>query len=431
MTNKNRGYIIIAATLLMTFLLWFFSKSLNEIVKFPFSSISSATAFLGTILLSWSMLLSTRLDFLEDWFDGLDKVYIVHKKVGIWGLALIAAHAVTLALERLPNIGRVLAMFLPGHPQKFLDLGIYGFWFFMLFVVMTILRKKIKLPYHIWKFVHKFTGIALFLGFIHILLIPHSSPSFNPLNLWILVTTGIGIASWLYFEFFYKLLTPSYKYEVVEITKDNDIFKISLRAIGEKMSYKTGQFACVSFVNGAVGKEAHPFSMISHQCENEISFAIKILGDYTSTLDKLKTGDMAQIKGPHGTFADKFLETKKDSIFIGGGIGMAPFVSMAKEVSRRKDFGRKVSMFYCTKYKRDACFDEELREISKNSLDCCYLNKCSRENGRLSVIEIVGNISDIKNTLVFICGPTRMSAPLIKSLVAEGVVKQNIVTEEF
>jgi len=430
MKRVKTGNIIIATTLILTSLLWFLSKSgLNEIVNYPLSSVNQITALMGTLLLSWGMLLMTRLDFLEDMFEGLNNVYTAHKKTSIWGIILIIIHVVALVFERLPNINQAFNLFLPLHKQPFINLGVFSFWLFILFITIALLRIKLKLPYHTWKTMHKFAGIALVLAFIHIILIPRDNPA-SMLNFWLIGTTGIGIASWIYYELFYKILTPSYKHEVSEIIRAGDVFKIKLTSIGRKMKYKPGQFVYLSFIKSAIEKEIHPFTITSHPNEKELSFAIKVLGDYTATLNKLKVGDIAQIWGPYGRFADRFLNTNKDVIFIGGGIGIASFLGMIKE-EKRKGKNRSISLFYCTKYKCDACFDAELKNSFKDNPNFFYLNKCSRTDGRLSIPEIIKRAKDIKGTLIFVCGPKRMVSPLINSLTTQNIPSKNIISEYF
>ena len=178
--------IIIIFTLILTTILWLvFQSGLEEILKYPLISINQITALLGTLLLSWSMLLMTRLDFLEDIFDGLNNVYSAHKKVSIWGMVFIIVHVVSLVLERLPNINRALNLFLSFHNQLFINLGVISFWLFIIFIITTLLRSKLKLPYNTWKILHKFTGIALILAFIHIILLPKDN-SIYMFNLWLI-----------------------------------------------------------------------------------------------------------------------------------------------------------------------------------------------------------------------------------------------------
>lgn len=431
MIKTKLGNILIIASLVMTVILWLIFQFRPE--EFPalfLYQLNQITALMGTLLFSWSMLLATRLNFLERAFGGLDKVYKTHKKASIWGMITITIHIVSLAIQRVPNFSSAVKIFFPVHNQIFINLGAWSFWLFMFFVATTLLMKKINLQYHIWKYVHKVTGIALILAFAHIVLIPGMTSS-PILNVWVLFTTGTGIASWIYFEFLYKFIAPSYTYKISEIKRVGDTFKIKLTSQNKKMLYKPGQYAYLSLIKSGVGKEIHPFTLTSHPDESELAFAIKILGDYTKTLNKLKVGDTARVWGPYGNFADRFLSSDKDTIFIGGGVGIAPFMSMIKEARKELARDRKVNIYYCTKYKCEACFDEEFTKNAEESLSISYINKCSREEGRLTTTEISNKVRDIKNTLVFICGPIRMIKPLKSSLISQGFPKTNIVSENF
>ena len=432
MTKTKLGNAILVSSLAITIVLWLvFQFKLEEFPAFFWIQLDQITALIGTLLLSWSMLLATRLNFLEILFGGLDRVYRTHKKVSIWGMVLVTVHVVSLAILRIPNFSKAINIFFPVHDQAYMNLGAWSFWLFVFFVLTTIWMKKIKMPYHIWKYVHKVTGVALILAFIHIVTLPGNITASPILNIWLLLTTGTGIASWIYFEFFYKLLAPSYTYHVSEVKKEGDVFKLQLSPTDKKMAYKPGQFAYLSFIKSRVNKEIHPFTITSYPDEKNLSFAIKILGDYTQTLEKIRTNDEVRVWGPYGNFASRFLQSDKNAIFIGGGIGIAPFVSMLKEAKKNTTSTARLDIFYCTKYKCEACFDEDFKRETGENLSFSYLNKCSREEGRLMVSEITKNVPEVDNTIVYICGPNRMVQPLEKDLVSHGFSKTNIVSESF
>jgi predicted ferric reductase len=432
MIKTKKGNMVLTASLVITAILWLiFQFKLEEFPSFFFVQLDQITALLGTLLLSWSMLLMTRLNFLEKLFDGLDKVYKAHKWTSIWGMILITMHIISLAVIRIPNFDSAIKIFFPVHSQAYINWGAWSFWLFVFFVLITLFMKKIRMSYQIWKYIHKVTGIALIFAFIHIVLIPGNITASPILNIWLLLTTGTGIASWIYFEIFYKLLAPNYTYRVVKIDKNSDVFKIQLEAEDKKMAYKPGQFAYLSFIKSKISKEIHPFTITSHPDENNLAFAIRILGDYTQTLGDVGVGDIARVWGPYGNFADKFLQSDKNAIFIGGGIGIAPFISMLKEAKKKTKSVTKLDIFYCTKYKREACFDKDFDKETKNDISISYLNKCSREGSRLTISEIVKKVQDANNTIVYICGPNRMIKPIEKGLVSQGFPGANIVSESF
>lgn len=427
-----KGRVILTVSLVITTILWLlFQFRLEEFPSLFFIQLNQIAALLGTLLLSWSMLLITRLNVLEKLFEGLDKVYRAHKWSSIWGMILITMHVVSLAILRIPNIDNAIKIFFPVHNQKYINLGAWSFWLFVFFVLTTIWMKKIKMSYQVWKYLHKVTGLALILAFLHIVMLPGNMTASPVLNIWLLLTTGTGIASWIYFEFFYKSLSPNYIYRVTEAKKDGDVFKIQLSPKNKKMVYKPGQFAYLSFIKSKVSKEIHPFTITSHPDEGDLSFAIRILGDYTQTLGDIKIGDTVKVWGPYGTFASKFLQSDKNAIFIGGGIGIAPFISMLKEARKKTTNKTNLDIFYCTKYKCEACFDKDFSKETEKDLSISYINKCSREGSRLTISEIVKKMSKTDDTIVYICGPNRMIKSLEKGLIDHGFPKENIVSESF
>jgi len=431
MNNRKVGNLLIYASLLVTFLLWVLAKdSIGETVSWPLVSLTQISALLGTMLFVWSMILSTRLDFLESWFGGLDKVYKVHRRVSSVGAVLILIHPVTLVVSNL-QIG--LKYFLPIHNQNPLNLGIYAFWIFAVTILLTLFIHRINLPYHIWKHSHKFLNLAMILTLLHVVMIRSDTSLFIPLGLWMNIMVGFGVASGLYMSFFYEHFGPKYKYEVVNIKRYDGVHDVYLKPSGKKLSYKLAQFAYVSFYSDTISKEAHPYCITSLPEENLLRFSIKELGDYTKTLGGLKIGDTASAWGPYGRLGERFKSNSKDAVFVAGGIGVAPFLSMFKKASLSEN-ELLTSLFYCTKYKNEASFDSELQKLADKNGNLKYCNQCSREpdsGGHLSIKQIRKCINDIKNTVIYLCGPTKMMLQIKHDLKTIGIPDRNIVLEDF
>ena len=182
MRNQKIGHVFIYISLSITFFLWVLAKnSITDIALWPLTSLTQISALLGTVLFVWSMVLSTRLDFLETLFGGLDKVYKIHRKVSEIGAALILLHPIALAVD-LPEIG--IGYFFPYHTQKPINFGVYAFWIFLITISLTLFIRKIKLPYHIWKFTHKFLNLAMILTLLHVIAIKSDTSFFLPLGIW-------------------------------------------------------------------------------------------------------------------------------------------------------------------------------------------------------------------------------------------------------
>lgn len=424
------GVILIYISIFVTFILWISAKeSLSEIISSLFISLNQISALLGSILFVWSMILATRLDFLENLFGGLDKVYKIHRKVSILGAVLILLHPLTLSLS---SIKRGIYYFLPVHNKTSVNLGVYSFWIFVIAILLTLFVRKIKLPYHLWKQTHKFLNLAMLVALLHVVTIQSDTSSFSPLGIWMNILIGLGVASGLYKTFFYNKFGPKYEYKIIKINRYSDIHDIYLKPTIDKLPHKIAQYVYVSFISDRISKEEHPYCITSLPEDDSLRLSIKELGDYTKKLGSLKVGDRALIYGPYGQLGKNFNKHNMDSIFIGGGIGIAPFLSMFKKAGLTNN-GALTSLFYCTKYKKDAVFEKELEELAETHENLNYCNQCSREIHceHLSVKQISELVRNIKRTNVYLCGPTRMMVPLSKDLVYAGFSKDNIILEDF
>lgn len=431
MNNIKFGNILIYTTLSITFLLWLLAKnSISEVTVDPLISLNQITALLGTILFAWSMFLATRLDFLEGVFGGLDKIYHIHRRVSEVGAILIFIHPVALMIGASQ---KGLTYLLPTHNSSSINMGAYSFWIFVFLILITFLIRRIKLPYHIWKHTHKFLNVAMILALLHVVSVRSDTSSFVPLGIWMSIITGLGVASGLYMTFFYKHVGPRYSYKVVKINRYQDIHDVYLKPISRKIIHNIAQYAYVSFLSNKISREDHPYCIVSLPEDSLLRFSIKKLGDYTRTLNNLQVGDVANVYGPYGHLGEKFEKTDGDSIFIAGGIGIAPFLSMFKKASLSNN-NFLTTLFYCTKYKKEASFDSELQYLTEKNENLKYCNQCSREtdsSGHLSIEQIRKCIDNVKNTTIYLCGPTKMMLQIKHSLKNIGVSDKNIVSEDF
>jgi predicted ferric reductase len=429
-SKSKTGIILISITLLLTLSLWILSKnSISEITSWPILSLNQIAALLGTVLFVWSMILATRLDFLENWFGSLDKVYVVHRRVSEIGAVLILLHPVALALD---NMQKGLKYFLPIHANNAINLGIYSFWVFVVAILLTLFIRKINLPYHIWKQTHKFLNLAMILALLHVIMIKSDTSAFLPLGIWMYAFVGLGVASGLYMSFLYKYLGPRYDYEIVLIERYDDIHDVYMKPLKKKLPHDLAQFAYVSFQSKGLSSESHPYCITSLPGEDLIRFSIKEIGDYTKQLGKVRVGDKVSVWGAYGRLGQRFQHGGEDAVFVAGGIGIAPFLSMFKKAGLEEK-KRHTVLFYCTKFKKEAVFGSELKKLLNASTNLYYHNQCSREpNGcRLTAAQVIKETKDIKNTIVYLCGPSKMMKGMKRDFMKNGFKQKNIVLEDF
>lgn len=197
------------------------------------------------------------------------------------------------------------------------------------------------------------------------------------------------------------------------------------------MPHKAGQFAFLTFVSPSLPQQTHPFSVSAAEGEDGLRFVIKNLGDFTAKLGKLKVGDKVFVEGPFGTFNFANMPRKKQ-IWIAGGIGITPFLAMARTLKQGSAAGVEAHLFYSITDMSQAFGAKELQELAnglKGTLSFSLHD--SSKQGYLSaelVQKQVGNVSDCE---VLLCGPKGMMHALEEQFVAAGVTKNHIQYEEF
>lgn len=94
-----------------------------------------------------------------------------------------------------------------------------------------------------------------------------------------------------------------------------------------------GQFVMINPLNDS-SQTPRPFSVAYiNRNYNSISILFKVVGTNTKSFSKLKKDDFVEISGPHGK-PIPISETKKNYILVGGGIGTAALLLLARELIR-------------------------------------------------------------------------------------------------
>src|ERR1700729_1696329 len=100
-----------------------------------------------------------------------------------------------------------------------------------------------------------------------------------------------------------------------------------------------------------------------------LEFVIKIYpdGQFSRFLaEELAEGDRLDLTGPFGVFTLR--EGDNDLVFVGGGAGMAPILSLLRSMAER-GLDRKATFFYGARTKKDLCFEAELHELEEKLAD--------------------------------------------------------------
>ncbi len=244
---------------------------------------------------------------------------------------------------------------------------------------------------------------------------------------------------------------------VVESNKfvAKNILSLRLKASGleDIFAYNPGQYACLSFIHNGRRSPARCFSIASSPHQRGIlEFGIRTEGDYTTSLTKLKPGDLIEVQGPFGNFLDNTVRGG-EIVFFAGGIGLTPFLSavrLAAQLNWRNPWDKalshgsqKITLFYSVRTFDDAAYINELADLQNSSPNFDLHLFLSKEDAsiynsrRIASGQISGEAIDriLKNNFAgkkfFICGPGAFMAAMRTNLTARNISPKNILTEEF
>ncbi|NZA28275.1 ferric reductase-like transmembrane domain-containing protein [Luteimonas sp. SJ-92] len=293
---------------------------------------------------------------------GIDVIYYFHRYLAVVAFALLVLHVVVLLVTRPEAVGSVDPRVAPGY----MSLGWLALLAFVAIVLSSLLRKTLGLGYDAWRRVH--TVLAV-LGVLFALLHVLGSGSY-------LVTPAkrafwIALAlSWVLLAIHVRLFRPlwlrRHPWRVAEVREERGrSWTVAVEpAHGHRFDYQPGQFAWVTLRASPFAMREHPFSISSSPTRpGRLEFTIKALGDFTATIGGIRPGETAWVDGPYGTFGTDHHPEARGYVFIAGGVGIAPIISMLRACADRGET-RPLWLFYGNRRWDRVVFREELDALA-------------------------------------------------------------------
>ncbi len=418
---------IIAFFAFIPVIIWAFMEPLGlrfaDVVSTT-TSIGQILGLVGMVLFSVNLILAGKFKFLDKHFKGLDKVYKNHHRLGAIAFSIMLFHPIFLVVKFITISIRDAGLFFVPFTNGPITWGILSL---IVLIILICLTFYAKIKYKNWKLSHKFMTFAFFLAVIHTFLI-QSDVSRNSLLRYYIFTLAI-LALFTIFRkvFFEQTKIDRLRYKVVKIKEFNiSTVEIEMEPVGEKMNFTPGQFAFFSFIGDAISPESHPFSISSSNLDNNLRIIAKNFGDFTSELKKIKIDDQVVIEGPFGGFSYKNGKSK-NQIWIAGGIGITPFLSMSQTLE--KDYN--INLFYSVKEPSEAVRVNNLEMISKENPNFKFNPWVTRDKGYITAEQVKGLSNGLDGKDIFLCGPPVFMKSLKDQFVTMGVDINNIRYESF
>lgn len=433
-THLRKGWIVLLTFLVgVPLLSWSYHAPFKEALSssyIAYKLVGQLAGIVGVQLFAFSLILSGRLHSIEKLFGGLDKLYVIHHRVGVIAFSFLAAHPIILAFQYASSSFEDVAAFL--SPFSATGPVLFGMFSILLMLILIGLTfYGVMFNYPKLKLAHRFLGGAFFLGFLHVLFIPSSLNNDIVLKSFLLVTSALGLTIFCYRTLLGSWLVPRMRYTVSKITNlAGGVTEITLTASSIKMRHLPGQFGMLAFTHSpTVPNEEHPFTISSPGNTDELRFSIKGLGDYTKLLPNLLVGDTALVEGPFGEFS--YLYGKEKQVWVAGGIGITPFVSMAEHMLTLDTLPYTIDLFYSVRTEAEGAYKELFTALQTKHPSFTFHYMPSDTQGYITGELLLHEIEDLLLRDIFVCGPPPLMAALNGQLREINVPKKSIRMERF
>ena len=381
---------------------------------------SMALGFSAMAMMGVQFLLTARFRRASTPF-GIDIIYYFHRYLALIALGLISLHYIIIRINNADVLGAINPLLAPWY----MTAGRVSFVLFAMLVITSLWRKQLRIHYDEWRMLHigmAMTGFFLALG--HIEGVGYYIDA--PAKRWL--WTGYTLF-WLWLIIYLRLIKPwrmrSKPYQVVEVREERgNSWTLALEPNGhDGLSFKSGQFAWLTLRHSPWHIKEHPFSFSSSAAgQGRLEFTIKELGDFTRTIKNIQVGETAYLDGPYGVFSVEQYPNSSGFVFIAGGVGVAPVISMLRTLADRHEH-RPLWFIYSNNCWQDVIFREEL-EVLKKRLDLRLVDILTEpppdwrgESGFITQ-QLLQKVlaDDAQNYEYFLCGPRPMSETVQQGL---------------
>lgn len=407
---------------------------------FPWRSLMvQYTGVLGLGVMSVAMLLAVRPASLEGRLHGLDKMYRLHKWLGIAGLVLAVTHWLWAKApkwlvqagwlerpKRGPRTEQTVELFRFFQSQRGLaeQVGEWAFYAAVLLIAIALIK---RFPYRHFFTTHRWLAVVYLVLVLHAVVLLNFPAWTTPLGavMAVLMLAGSAAACVSLFRRIGVRRKAVGVIAQIERLEGVSVNAVTVQLQNRWAGHAAGQFAFVTF---DAREGAHPFTISSawHD-DGRLLFLIKELGDYTRTLaTALQPGDLVTVEGPYGRF--NFEGPCRHQIWIGGGIGITPFVARMQALAARPD-GREVDLFHATTdVDEDAL--QRMADDARAAGVRLHLTLSGRD-GRLTGEKLRAAVPGWQAAGVWFCGPAAFGDAIRQDLLAHGLPADRFHQELF
>ena len=208
-------------------------------------------------------------------------------------------------------------------------------------------------------------------------------------------------------------------------------------------SFEAGHSVTVSLIDPPETDHkgnSRSFSLARAPYETELMIATRMRDTaFKRSLKAMPAGGRVSLRGPAGLFTLDPADARP-AVFLAGGIGVTPFVSMLREAARSR-LARDLWLFYSNRRPEDSAFLDELSALPRRHSRCHFvgtmveMDKSSRpwsgETGFLDRAMLERHLKGLAACVYYSAGPPGLVEAMQKMLIGAGIAEDAIHTDEF
>lgn len=423
-------------SLLLITLLWLWAdpRWLQPQTYFGFRTVAMQySGVLAIGVMSLAMLLATRPRWLEPRLGGLDKMYRLHKWLGISALVLSVLHwwlgqgtkwMVQWGWLVRPPRGPRQAAAEQGWLEAWFGTQRHlaetvGEWAFYAVAVMLVLALVKRFPYRLFAKTHTLMAVLYLTLVFHSVVLTQFSYWNQPLGALMLplMAAGTLAAIWVLAGRVGRHRQVAGRIVSLQHYPALDVLETTVALEPGWPGHAAGQFA---FVASDRHEGAHPYTMASawDPQTQRITFVTKALGDHTRQLrHRLKVGQAVTVEGPYGCF--NFLDGRLHQIWVGAGIGIMPFIARLKSLAAQPVAGLQVTLFHPTAVLEPEALAKLEADAQAAGVQLHVL--VDGRDERLTGERIRQRVPEWAQASVWFCGPAGFGRSLAADFAAQGL----------